>query len=242
MLASLLILVTLCLQCGCCSTRHLLCLQGRKKGEAMPSPSYDLPLSGQSVPDAHPSPTTDPALADTVAPGHLQMQQGLGSRITVCLVSKAQRGGREKGAWERCCHTQHGSGTHQNITSSTSWLKSISSNLCPRPALKYWGLKPSFYYEGHSHFSGLFGLLFLGASYTAVFCFLGQLVMGPKGERGFPGPPGKCLCGTPMNVNNPSYGESVYGPNSLRVPAVRFFRVKSGVLSIRTAFDPLGAF
>nr|KAF6474919.1 hypothetical protein HJG63_011038 [Rousettus aegyptiacus] len=48
----------------------------------------------------------------------------------------------------------------------------------------------------------------------------GQLVMGPKGERGFPGPPGRCLCGTPMNVNNPSYGESVYGPNSLRVPAI----------------------
>ncbi|KAB0363735.1 hypothetical protein FD754_007891, partial [Muntiacus muntjak] len=47
----------------------------------------------------------------------------------------------------------------------------------------------------------------------------GQLVMGPKGERGFPGPPGRCLCGPPMNVNNPSYGESVYGPSS-RVPVI----------------------
>lgn len=59
--------------------------------------------------------------------------------------------------------------------------------------------------------------------------------MGPKGERGFPGPPGRCLCGTPMNVNNPSYGESVYGPSSPRVPAVRFFWAKSGVLPIRTS-------
>ncbi|XP_059520004.1 acetylcholinesterase collagenic tail peptide isoform X2 [Myotis daubentonii] len=48
----------------------------------------------------------------------------------------------------------------------------------------------------------------------------GQLTMGPKGERGFPGPPGRCLCGTPVNVNNPSYGESVYGPSSPRVPAI----------------------
>nr|XP_020144326.1 acetylcholinesterase collagenic tail peptide isoform X3 [Microcebus murinus] len=48
----------------------------------------------------------------------------------------------------------------------------------------------------------------------------GQLVMGPKGERGFPGPPGRCLCGPPVNVNNPSYGESMYGPSSPRVPAI----------------------
>ncbi|XP_054939590.1 acetylcholinesterase collagenic tail peptide isoform X1 [Physeter macrocephalus] len=48
----------------------------------------------------------------------------------------------------------------------------------------------------------------------------GHLVMGPKGERGFPGPPGRCLCGPPMNVNNPSYGESAYGPSSPRVPVI----------------------
>ncbi|XP_062969894.1 acetylcholinesterase collagenic tail peptide isoform X2 [Cynocephalus volans] len=48
----------------------------------------------------------------------------------------------------------------------------------------------------------------------------GQLVMGPKGERGFPGPPGRCLCGPSMNVNNPSYGESVYGSSSPRVPVI----------------------
>lgn len=54
--------------------------------------------------------------------------------------------------------------------------------------------------------------------------------MGPKGERGFPGPPGRCLCGPPMNVNNPSYGESAYGPSSPRVPVVRLFWVESGVV------------
>ncbi|KAG3279289.1 collagen like tail subunit of asymmetric acetylcholinesterase [Ictidomys tridecemlineatus] len=48
----------------------------------------------------------------------------------------------------------------------------------------------------------------------------GQLVMGPKGERGYPGPPGRCLCGPSVNVNNPSYGESMYGPSSLRVPVI----------------------
>lgn len=48
----------------------------------------------------------------------------------------------------------------------------------------------------------------------------GQLVMGLKGERGFPGPPGRCLCGPPANVNNPSYGDPVYGRGSPRVPAI----------------------
>lgn len=44
--------------------------------------------------------------------------------------------------------------------------------------------------------------------------------MGLKGERGFPGPPGRCLCGPPANVNNPSYGDPVYGRGSPRVPAI----------------------
>uniref|UniRef100_A0A452UUE1 Collagen like tail subunit of asymmetric acetylcholinesterase n=1 Tax=Ursus maritimus TaxID=29073 RepID=A0A452UUE1_URSMA len=48
----------------------------------------------------------------------------------------------------------------------------------------------------------------------------GQLVMGPKGDRGFPGPPGSCLCGTPTNVNNPSYRESMFGPSSPHVPVI----------------------
>lgn len=70
---------------------------------------------------------------------------------------------------------------------------------------------------------------------TAVCCFLGQLIMGPKGERGFPGPPGRCLCGPTMNVNNPSYGESVYGPSSPRVPVVRLSGRSLGWLSMRTS-------
>jgi hypothetical protein len=52
--------------------------------------------------------------------------------------------------------------------------------------------------------------------------------MGLKGERGFPGPPGRCLCGPPVNVNNPSYGDSMYGRGSPRVPAVRLFGAWSG--------------
>ena len=130
-------------------------------------------------------------------------------------------------------------GPTENITSS---IKSISLNLSPRPALKYCGLQPALCREGCSHQPGLFGFLFLGSSNTAVCCFLGQLVMGPKGERGFPGPPGRCLCGTPLNVNNPSNGESMYGPSSPRVPAVRCFWGKSGVLlPLRTShLAPLG--
>lgn len=43
-----------------------------------------------------------------------------------------------------------------------------------------------------------------------------------------------------MNVNNPSYGESVYGPSS-RVPVVRLFWEKSGVLTPQDMIDdPLG--
>ncbi|KAK2497604.1 hypothetical protein MC885_009168 [Smutsia gigantea] len=48
----------------------------------------------------------------------------------------------------------------------------------------------------------------------------GQLAMGPKGERGFPGPPGRCLCGTLMNVNDPSHGESMPEPSSPQVPVI----------------------
>lgn len=62
--------------------------------------------------------------------------------------------------------------------------------------------------------------------------------MGLKGERGFPGPPGRCLCGPPVNVNNPLHADSLYGPGSPRVPAVRLFRAWSGwvprMLSLRS--------
>jgi hypothetical protein len=96
---------------------------------------------------------------------------------------------------------------------------------------------PSFCCTGCSHLPGLFDFLFHSSSNTAVCCFLGQFIMGPKGERGFPGPPGRCLCGPPMNVNNPSYGESMYGPSSLRVPVVRLFRVGACEALLP---DPLG--
>ena len=44
-----------------------------------------------------------------------------------------------------------------------------------------------------------------------------------------------------MNVNNPSYGESVYGPSSPRVPVVRLFWEKSGVVPPHDMIDdPLG--
>lgn len=107
-----------------------------------------------------------------------------------------------------------------------------SLNLFPGPTLKYCRPQPAFVGKFAHTSLGCCVFLFLGSN-TAVCCFLGQLVMGPKGERGFPGPPGRCLCGTPTNVNNPSYGESVYGPGSPRVPAVRIFWMKSGVLSTR---------
>lgn len=98
--------------------------------------------------------------------------------------------------------------------SSTSWL---GLSLCPSSARSF-------------HFSALHRLLpspdLFGSSNTAVccfLCFLGQLVMGLKGERGYPGPPGRCLCGPPVNGNNPSHG-----PGSPRVPAVRLFRAWYG--------------
>uniref|UniRef100_A0A8C8E9X7 Collagen like tail subunit of asymmetric acetylcholinesterase n=1 Tax=Otus sunia TaxID=257818 RepID=A0A8C8E9X7_9STRI len=53
-----------------------------------------------------------------------------------------------------------------------------------------------------------------------VFCFLGQVAIGPKGERGLPGPPGRCLCRAPQHVNNPPYEESVFGHRYPKVPAI----------------------
>lgn len=98
----------------------------------------------------------------------------------------------------------------------------------PYSVTSWLGASPSACPASSSHFSSLHRLLLspdlLGSSYTTVCCFLGQLVMGLKGERGFPGPPGRCLCGPPANVNNPSYGDPVYGRGSPRVPAVRLFR------------------
>lgn len=98
----------------------------------------------------------------------------------------------------------------------------------PYSVTSWLGASPSACPASSSHFSSLHRLLLspdlLGSSYTTVCCFLGQLVMGLKGERGFPGPPGRCLCGPPANVNNPSYGDPVYGRGSPRVPAVRRFR------------------
>jgi len=56
-----------------------------------------------------------------------------------------------------------------------------------------------------------------------VFCFLGHFAIGPKGERGLPGPPGRCHCRPPQHVNNPPYEESVFGHRYPKVPAVSRF-------------------
>ncbi|KAF7237733.1 Acetylcholinesterase collagenic tail peptide [Varanus komodoensis] len=44
--------------------------------------------------------------------------------------------------------------------------------------------------------------------------------MGPKGERGLPGPPGNCLCNPQQNVNIPRYEEPPFGQTYSIVPAI----------------------
>ncbi|ETE62540.1 Acetylcholinesterase collagenic tail peptide, partial [Ophiophagus hannah] len=44
--------------------------------------------------------------------------------------------------------------------------------------------------------------------------------MGPKGERGLPGPPGKCLCNSQPNMNGPPYEEPMFGEAYSKVPAI----------------------
>ncbi|XP_072431113.1 acetylcholinesterase collagenic tail peptide isoform X2 [Chiloscyllium punctatum] len=48
----------------------------------------------------------------------------------------------------------------------------------------------------------------------------GRLIVGPKGERGLPGPVGRCYCNLPQTVSNPSYSELPPLVNSPQVPVI----------------------
>uniref|UniRef100_UPI00398F3ADB acetylcholinesterase collagenic tail peptide isoform X2 n=1 Tax=Pristiophorus japonicus TaxID=55135 RepID=UPI00398F3ADB len=48
----------------------------------------------------------------------------------------------------------------------------------------------------------------------------GRLMVGPKGERGLPGPVGRCYCNLPQTVSNPSYSELPSLINSPQVPVI----------------------
>lgn len=56
-------------------------------------------------------------------------------------------------------------------------------------------------------------------SYTVFLA--GLYLVGEKGEKGLPGPPGQCDCDTTLGANNAPFGSYTQrgGPN--KVPAVR---------------------
>ncbi|KAJ8377207.1 hypothetical protein AAFF_G00265020 [Aldrovandia affinis] len=48
----------------------------------------------------------------------------------------------------------------------------------------------------------------------------GLYLVGEKGERGLPGPPGQCNCNSALNINSPPYEEYAPRGNYVRVPMI----------------------
>nr|Q03637.1 RecName: Full=Acetylcholinesterase collagenic tail peptide; AltName: Full=AChE Q subunit; Flags: Precursor [Torpedo marmorata]CAA42009.1 acetylcholinesterase collagenic tail peptide [Torpedo marmorata] len=59
-----------------------------------------------------------------------------------------------------------------------------------------------------------------GPSGLPVMSGSGHLMVGPKGERGLPGPVGRCDCNLPQTVVNPSYNKFPTLINPPQVPAI----------------------
>lgn len=52
-------------------------------------------------------------------------------------------------------------------------------------------------------------------------CFAGLYLVGEKGEKGLPGPPGRCDCDATLGANNAPYGSYTQRGGTDKVPAVR---------------------
>ncbi len=65
---------------------------------------------------------------------------------------------------------------------------------------------------------------------TLVLFFAGLYLVGEKGEKGLPGPPGQCDCDSTPEANNAPFGSYTQRGASNKVPAVRPHSHKSASL------------
>lgn len=64
--------------------------------------------------------------------------------------------------------------------------------------------------------------VFVSLSFSCVYlCGAGLYLVGEKGERGLPGPPGRCDCDSTLGRNNAPFGSYTQQGGSEKVPAVR---------------------
>lgn len=54
-----------------------------------------------------------------------------------------------------------------------------------------------------------------------VVFLAGLYLVGEKGEKGLPGPPGRCECDTSLGANNAPFGSYTQRGSPNKVPAVR---------------------
>lgn len=68
---------------------------------------------------------------------------------------------------------------------------------------------------------GCYPLFFVILFFFLLLFFAGLYLVGEKGDKGLPGPPGRCDCDSSDGANNAPFGSYTQRGDSYKVPAVR---------------------